>query len=409
MSLGLSLANTLQGLDVNTLMQALEQSKQQVVADSAARAAQAGQGAEQAGMAYQTASEAPPPQLSALAQSLGPLLGNVASVISGNQNYGQAATEKAQISQAELIKNRMNTLQALRDKYLQQSEAARQLGNEAAHTESLVKLNQIESQQSQLMQKQKQDFEAEQNRLQEQGLMDRAKLVAGAKAAKESEGINYDELVKGIDEGSIPVPQSRGFTGNYAKLLTSARKAGVNINAILFKQRSYERHYASLNSASQLRLRQALNTAIPSLDVISEYSKDLATKIPRGAFTTLNRKVINAAADGKFGPGPQASARQLLGEIGLVRGEIAQVMRGGHAPTNEAFKEVRDLLDAGWNEQGLDVAVKNAKRNLNIRASAIENTGALAGQTDRGFNPTSGAQPTERYDPTTGQFVRIGP
>lgn len=157
MSLGLSLMNTLQGVDVNTLQQALEAQQNQVVAEAAARAAAANQGAEQAGTAYQSASQAPPPALSALSQALPGLMGSVASIISGNPSYQQDAQQRTQISQKQLFENRQNTLTALRDKYLQQADAAKQIGNDAAHTESLVKLNQIENQQAQLLLKQKQD------------------------------------------------------------------------------------------------------------------------------------------------------------------------------------------------------------------------------------------------------------
>lgn len=370
-------------VDPNRVLQEALAQQQQGLEQAHQETQQAFQQAGQAGQEYLQASQAPPPQLGAWQAFLPTLLSNVASVVGQKPQYAEQTQETLQDKRKALMQTRMQNLEALQGRYNTLAEHAQKLGNVEAEANWRAKAESVSRAHDQVMENLKNEHELAQ--IKETGRQ--AQITAGVKASNKDEGIDYAELVKGINAGTIPVPQSRGFTGNYAKLLTEARKQGVDINGINFKQQALTRHYASLNSADQLRLRQAINTTVPSLDVISEYSQALTKAMPRGEVNFLNRANIVAASNGVYGPKARDAARKLLGEISLVRGEVAQVMRGGHAPTNEAFQEVRDVLDGNWSQGGLDAAIVNAKRNMNIRLNAIENTEALVPSVQGGYTP----------------------
>jgi hypothetical protein len=92
------------------------------------RAQAAAQAASQAGQAYQGAAQAPSPE-PGVADQLPGLFSNVASVLSGNQAYGQRAHENLKQRHDTLLQNRLQNLQALKDQFDQKARAAEQIGN----------------------------------------------------------------------------------------------------------------------------------------------------------------------------------------------------------------------------------------------------------------------------------------
>jgi hypothetical protein len=140
MALGLDLAGTLSGQNVQSAAEAQQQQALQALQQQAQQAAQQSQ---QAGQTYQQAAQAPAPQLNPWDQALPGLLGNVASIISGNQQYAQTGKERVQQAQKQLLDARDQNLQGLRDVYTQKAEAARQLKNLDAEQEFRAKLESV--------------------------------------------------------------------------------------------------------------------------------------------------------------------------------------------------------------------------------------------------------------------------
>ena len=135
-----SLDNTLQGMDPNTLAQALEQQLQQAMAQ---RTQDATQSAQQAEGQYAQAAAAPPPNLSVLQQFLPTLLGNIASTISQDPGYRERAQQGMKDERQSLMQARAQNLTSLRDVWSQRAEAAKNAGDFEAEADFRLKHEKI--------------------------------------------------------------------------------------------------------------------------------------------------------------------------------------------------------------------------------------------------------------------------
>lgn len=104
---------------------------------------QAQQGADQAFQQYQSAAQAPEPQGNNFYDQL---LGNTASVLSGNQDYGRQANERGKASDQALAQHRLDNLHALKDNYDRQAQAAEKLGNTKLAADMREKLARVTGQ-----------------------------------------------------------------------------------------------------------------------------------------------------------------------------------------------------------------------------------------------------------------------
>jgi hypothetical protein len=107
---------------------------------AAQRTSQATEAAASAGQQYQTAAAAPPPQLDPLSASLPLLLGNISSIIGGDQ----AAPQRAQMGIAEqrrsLMQARTDNLIALKDNFDKKARAAEAAGDNEAATKARMQI-----------------------------------------------------------------------------------------------------------------------------------------------------------------------------------------------------------------------------------------------------------------------------
>jgi len=120
------MGNTLQGMNVLTMMEALRQRQQEELMRRSQEAEQAAAAAQQS---YQQAAAAPPPQAGPMDAFAPVLLGNIASVIAQDPSFRQRGQEQRRASQAELFKARQDNLTALRDVYSQKAQEAERAGD----------------------------------------------------------------------------------------------------------------------------------------------------------------------------------------------------------------------------------------------------------------------------------------
>ncbi len=166
------------------------------------------QQAAQAQQAYGSAAAQPPPQLDPASQFIPSLLGNVASVLSGNQNYAQNAQDEIKTKKSDLLKARADNLQALRDVYSQKAEEAQKLGDLDATEKYRVKLETLSKTHEQLLHNQRLDATARENALDREAELRKAQIAANAKGAGGSTGPGsdwgpdeYDAAVESVVNG----------------------------------------------------------------------------------------------------------------------------------------------------------------------------------------------------------------
>lgn len=238
-----SLAGTLQGTtDILGLGQAQQEADlakihEQVMAQQ--------QQAQQAGQQYLQAAQQPPPDMSNVWDQL---LGNVASVISRNPEFGQQAQKRGESQQRELMQARHDNLAALQESYQQQYTAARQLGNSEAEAQLRMKTDQTMRARLQLMQqmmqadaKTFQEQQSQAGRMELEGLRgEMQQLVAQIRA---SQGAEVDEETAAVFEHA----RNKTDAGDF---IDSSKFKGVKDNRALNR-------WAASNKVTVLDSKQA--------------------------------------------------------------------------------------------------------------------------------------------------------
>jgi hypothetical protein len=198
-------------------------------------------------------------------------------------------------------------------------------------------------------------------------------------------GIQTDDataIAEAIARGEQP-PETTGLYRYGASVRAILAKRGYNLATAQQDWRATQRHFATLNGSQQTRMRQAVDNAYHSLDVI----EDLAGQWRGGKFPILNRASLLLAKGGAQGPVAQQIATNLEAQIADVASELGNVYMGGNSPTDHALSMAAKNLSADWTETQLKSALNLARRNLEIRQNSIRNTGVV-GASDT--NPYAG-------------------
>ena len=126
-----------------------------------------------------------------------------------------------------------------------------------------------------------------------------------------------------------------------------------------------------LNSTQQVRMRQALDSVEMSLPAVQELSNEMK----RTGFKDVNWVTVNAALKGV---GKERDvATKYIGQINLMKDELAQGFMGGGVPTDRAFKLADDILEPFYGKQQFDASMKQLAYNLKIRKTAIQGISPL--------------------------------
>lgn len=202
---------------------------------------------------------------------------------------------------------------------------------------------------------------------------------AGAQDKRDQEAAIPD-TVQGIIDGTIP-PDRAGLGRNagWLKIQAQLAKKGFNLAKAELDWQAAKRYVSSVNSAQQLRIREAASTLSQMIpDVQAKYTD---WKRAGGAATGI--KVFNRAAlqTAKNLPGKAGAAAQALDtQIADMVSELGQVYMGGNSPTDHALDLAQRNLSGDWNQEQFDAAIKLLQTNLGYRVNSIMNAG-IAGET----------------------------
>ncbi len=242
--------------------------------------------------------------------------------------------------------------------------------------------------------------------------------IPPASAASGAPSPNAKNVADGIEAGITPPTMltGMGYSKEKADLIGELSKRGINSSKLVTEWAGAQRAVQTLNGAQQIRLTQAINKALPSLDLIDELSTRLSASMPRSAqFPIFNRAAMASAING--GPGwskeAQSDAMLLDQQIADVTGELATVIMGGYAPTDKGLALAGKNLQGDWTDKMLHDATMNARRNLNFASQAQQNTrpqgtneNIYADQVGMG-NLAGGAGNTHGADATNATTVKM--
>jgi hypothetical protein len=186
------------------------------------------------------------------------------------------------------------------------------------------------------------------------------------------QGSEAEAIAEAIIAGDQP-PNLQGLYRYGAAVRAILARRGYDLSSAQIDWTAAQRHFATLNNPQQTRLRQAVDTAIHSLDVIDT----LATQWQGGPLPVLNKANLALAKSGVYGPQWASIAQQLEGQIADVTSEIANALMGGNSPTDHALKLAATNLASNWSEKTLKDMTALARKNLQIRQNAIRNVGVI--------------------------------
>lgn len=213
------------------------------------------------------------------------------------------------------------------------------------------------------------------------------------------------DIAGAIERGEQPPVITGMGMGGAGAIRSELAKRGFNLSRAQQDWQATQAYIRSLNSAQQLRLRQATDFAFESLDLLDnrdEPGNDLIGQlrrfVPRSKYPILNQAALNAAKQGGFGDAAASAARQLDSQITDLQSELATVYKGGNSPTDVGLNQASKMLSGAWSENTLRDAVDLSRKNLRYRLNSIRNTGPAGITAGSAYTPTPAAE--EKVDRT---------
>lgn len=234
---------------------------------------------------------------------------------------------------------------------------------------------------------------------------DRAQLqIQRDRLAASGQGIEYEAIADAIENGNQP-PEINTRSQYGMRVMGILAKRGYDYTGAAADWAGLKRWLGTANSTQQVRMRQAVDNAYHSLDVIEELGK----KWDAGRFPVLNRVVLESAKNGVLGREAASLATQLEAQISDITSELGNVYMGGNSPTDHALQLAAKNLSADWDRAVLNDLVNLARKNLTIRQNSFKNVEAIGlGATNQYVKPDPAAPPTTHVPPKVGDPVTYG-
>ena len=204
-------------------------------------------------------------------------------------------------------------------------------------------------------------------------------------------------VVGGIMYGSQP-PVTTGLFRNSLAVRAGLASLGFPMAKAQEDWQAMNTRLKTMNSTGMVRLQQAVTFAYDSLDVIDKLNKAWSGS----DFPALNKTALEAAkagvtkrdlaqpiditTAGKDGTmqnlhitNSQELATALDGQISDLVSELGTVYKGGGTNTDSSLFLASKNLSGDWSEDTLNVAVNQARTNLQIRKNSIATSSAIPG------------------------------
>lgn len=195
-----------------------------------------------------------------------------------------------------------------------------------------------------------------------------------------------EDIATAIVNGDQPPDLSRLY-GMAGSVRAKLAEKGYNLTRATQDWQATQRYLGTLNSAQQVRLRQATEFVAHSVPLVRTLSEDLSKQLPRSRFPILNSAALTAAQAGALGPDAQVAATNLGAQIRDLQAELAVMFRGGYAPTNESLKQAGDMLRSNWSAPQLKAALGLIEKNVTIRLNSLRAAGVSSATPGNPYAP----------------------
>lgn len=192
------------------------------------------------------------------------------------------------------------------------------------------------------------------------------------------------DTAQGIMSGVLPPDQSTfSFRDRTVGMAEMARNK-FNLSDANNEWKATQKFLSSMNSEKQVRLRQAITSVREALTGLSQ----LNNEVGKSELAPLNSAQLTIRANSG-----DPLAVKYLGQINIIRDELAQVFMGGNSPTDKALDLASQTLKGNWSNKQLQSAIDNINTNLQYRENAI-NFANVQGTKGRGGTRYSPMQTT---------------
>jgi len=225
-------------------------------------------------------------------------------------------------------------------------------------------------------------------------------LIKPASSASNATPDEIKSTADGIMNGNIP--PDRKYYRDTLRVDAELAKQGFSMAAANSEWKATQRFLSSMNSEKQVRLRQAISSTTEALDGLSQLNNELS----RSELAPLNKAQLSIRANTG-----DPLAVKYLGQINIIRDELAQVFMGGNSPTDKALDLARETLDKNWSPKQLQAAIDNVKTNLKYRVNAINTADVqgVSGEAGTRYAPANAKPDSEMPHPLGGnQMPQIG-
>lgn len=274
-----------------TLMGLGQAQQQQNMDELHGQVSQAQQQAQQAGQDYQQAAQAPQPQSGG--NFYDQLLGNTASVLGGNKEYGQQAYERGKQHDEDLRKSRVENLAALKANYEKAASNAEKLGNTELTAQYRTKVEQVTKGLQQLVQQGMRGQEAVTTEANKQGGRMELQGLKGQQAKDQIRlrGLQAVDLQKLKNEGKIASTEEEAILGQ-AVTTTSTGYQVLNLSGLVGNSKNKAIMWAMRNdmpalSAADVKVLQDIQGARDNIDDIMANIEDKLAQDPTGRLASM--------------------------------------------------------------------------------------------------------------------------
>jgi len=231
---------------------------------------------------------------------------------------------------------------------------------------------------------------------------DRPRVVVTGGGA--SGAVDPSAIADAIMNGDQP-PEMTGLYRNGAAVRTMLAKKGFNLAAAQTDWKATQRHVASMNGPTQLKLQQSINALPELLDSVDSIAKEWKG----GQFPILNKANLALAKGGAYGPEVASVATRLDQQIADVTSDLGSVYMGGNSPTDHSLKLAETALKGDWDERVFHDMVKMARANVQIRRNSVLHSGVAGVGDNNPYAPQQGAPygaPPPSGPPTAGVHIK---
>jgi len=217
-------------------------------------------------------------------------------------------------------------------------------------------------------------------------------------------GVDPSAIADAIMNGDQP-PEMTGLYRNGAAVRTMLAKKGFNLAAAQTDWKATQRHVASMNGPTQLKLQQSINALPELLDSVDSIAKEWKG----GQFPILNKANLALAKGGAYGPEVASVATRLDQQIADVTSDLGSVYMGGNSPTDHSLKLAETALKGDWDERVFHDMVKMARANVQIRRNSVLHSGVAGVGDSNPYAPKQAAPygaPPPSAPPAPGVHIK---